>query len=124
MNLTTGQQATVKAWLDANASGQSDDAAAALLNAAQSPSYFVWHPAADKAAVDAQIVKAAMPDCQDPEFLHVYHERDGRISIRDVSVGEVAHLYPVRDKFDDHLDHASTVVAAWPDWKRRLLGGR
>lgn len=58
MQLTTAQKATFKTWLDANASGQSDDAAAALANALASPNYFVWLPDASKAAVDAQINKA------------------------------------------------------------------
>ena len=42
MNLSTAQKATVKAWLDANASALSDDAAAAALNAKASPAYLAW----------------------------------------------------------------------------------
>jgi hypothetical protein len=28
-----------------------------------------------------------------------------------------------RQKFLAHLDHASKLVATWPEWKRNLLGG-
>lgn len=29
-----------------------------------------------------------------------------------------------KDKFQEHLDHASDVVSKWPKWKRELLGGK
>ncbi len=58
MQLTTAQKATVLTWLNANASSQSNDAAAVSLNALVSPNYFVWRPDADKATVDGQINKA------------------------------------------------------------------
>lgn len=43
MNLTTPQLATLKTWLTANASGQNDEQAAALLNAtAAGPNNIAW----------------------------------------------------------------------------------
>lgn len=27
-----------------------------------------------------------------------------------------------RQEFKDHLNHASAVVATWPEWERRILG--
>ncbi len=59
MNLTTAQKSTFLTWLNANASGLSDDAAAALANTLASPAYFIWKSNADKALVDSQISKAA-----------------------------------------------------------------
>jgi hypothetical protein len=42
MELTPSQLDSLKTWLAANAVGQDDEQAAALLNAAASPSYWVW----------------------------------------------------------------------------------
>lgn len=42
MNLSTAQKATLKTYLDNNAAGLSDDAAAAQLNALASPAYLAW----------------------------------------------------------------------------------
>lgn len=42
MQFTSAQQATFKTWLDANASGLSDQAAADLANAVASPAYLAW----------------------------------------------------------------------------------
>lgn len=28
-----------------------------------------------------------------------------------------------RDSFVEHLEHASSVVSTWPEWKQKLLGG-
>lgn len=42
MNLTNSQLDTLKTWLTANASGQNDEAAAALLNAADPGPFVVW----------------------------------------------------------------------------------
>ena len=58
MQLTTGQIQTVKTWLLANASAMSEAEAAAALNAAASPNYFVWkntlgrHDLTDGSGVD------------------------------------------------------------------------
>ncbi len=57
MILTPAQKVTFKAWLDAGQPAD-HDAAAVVANTLFSPSYFVWLKAADKAVVDAQIVKA------------------------------------------------------------------
>ena len=42
MQFTSAQQPAVKTWLTNNASGQSDDASAALLNANASPDFWIW----------------------------------------------------------------------------------
>lgn len=51
MPLTTQQKATVKTWLDANAVGQSDDAAALLLNAKASPDYWAWRTSVSRSEI-------------------------------------------------------------------------
>lgn len=58
MNLTTAQRATFKTWLDANTAGMDEQAAANSANTGASPSYFVWLKTADKATVDAAIIKS------------------------------------------------------------------
>lgn len=57
-SFTPAQKTTFLNWLNTNASGQTEDQAAALANALASPNYFVWLKFADKSAVDAQINKA------------------------------------------------------------------
>jgi hypothetical protein len=42
LNLSPAQLSTLKTWLTANANGQTDEAAAALLNANASPDFWVW----------------------------------------------------------------------------------
>lgn len=45
---------------------------------------------------DRSIVLAVFPNEQDPDFTHVRHEIDGRISLRSSPVGEIAYMYPIR----------------------------
>lgn len=42
MNFTEAQLQTLRTWLDANADGLDDEAAASALNATASPDYWVW----------------------------------------------------------------------------------
>lgn len=59
MNLTSAQKTTVLNWIAANDPTGTDDQIAALLNAQQSPSYFIWKSNADRGVIDSQINKAA-----------------------------------------------------------------
>lgn len=51
MQLTDAQLDTLKTWLSANASGLQDQAAADLLNASASPSYWVWRSSISESEV-------------------------------------------------------------------------
>lgn len=55
MNLTPAQKATTLTWLNANASGLSDQAAADALNASASGPYFVWRSIITRDEVQAAV---------------------------------------------------------------------
>jgi hypothetical protein len=75
MNLTQGQLATLRAWLDANAAGVQDEEAAALLNAPAAPDYYVWRR--DVPAVDIfdKVVFANYTPNDSPTETLIYNNR-------------------------------------------------
>lgn len=75
MQFTSAQQATILAWYNANASGQTDNAAIALLNALVSPNYFVWNPTVLKTALKAQVSAANYTPSDAPDTTLLYQNR-------------------------------------------------
>ncbi len=97
MQLTPAQLATLKTWLDANASQLDDEAAKNALNAVASPDYYVWNRAVNVVDILDQVTWTNYTPTDVPDNTNTYNNRAFTVQIKQQNLGL---LFTGRTTFD------------------------